>query len=255
MIKKLKQLEKLLKDSSVNGQEICISKDLYTLLVQEEEKTRNLLQSVENGRYQWLLSVALGELVSEQIGEFYVPAKWISEEIINAYRERIRCRKEWENYVGDIDKKEIDFVVSRLWRIANKWPRIKKSIDAFLKKPWGVISIYEIKQDCYMNEILKNLWYQNEDDLMQNFKNMTTNLSQIDRAYKNKELKYKEHYVTICIIDEKFIPLYIYCHNNNDRFHRWEKWKIDQGTKLLLFNATEIDEKTKDTKSKFSHIW
>lgn len=238
MDKELEKLQKHLQEhfDSTPNEEITISEKLYISLTNEAKKIDDLLKLVECKRAECLLRVLLPwDIVSEQRNEIPVPEKWLDKEMIKAIRAYIAMRDLWEEYLESIPMKEAKRALSSIRRILNKWSEMPKRIDAFEKKPkWSVI-IYDVLQDCTKNEFLKSMWCVNDEQLMENFGNMTMNLQQVDYLCKLRKLNNKEAWMILSIVDKKIVPLEIQVSSGQVFYRNNYSPRLTKGMKVLLF--------------------
>lgn len=219
-----------------------ISQGLYSLLLIEHERINKLLNLVKLQRGSALLSVLSWEIVSEQIEEILIEEKWMSKDMITAIRDLIISPNNKEDYKWNINEYDAKKKLQTIMRILNRWQDIPKRLDAFEKKPKWSIAAYEIMKDYYPNELFKDIGAKNDDEVQQNFANITMNIPQIDWLHKNEKLDKEPTYIIFVTIDQKIMLLYIALSNEN-KFYRKkysDVWHISKGTRMLLFTPLDL---------------
>lgn len=237
MLENIEKINKLIQESKETGQDNSISEEEYTLFLKEKETISALFTTLHQQREVGATKVTFKNLISEQIEEIFVPQKGLNQEAINLRRKQIQSGYNWGNTNDEDDENDgnnkVKKHINKYSRILNNGRRFPRRLDAFLIKPAGIAATYEIQNDCYAAEIFNSLWYKNQEEANENLRNTTMNLLQIDSLYKDHTLKFAQYYAMFCIIHQKIIIINFFSHENKT-FKRWP-WKIEKGTKLLLF--------------------
>lgn len=239
MHRKLVVLEKVLKN---RDQEKIISVELYDLLIKEKERINNLAMLVERGRGSSFLRVLSWEIISEQTEEFVINEKWISKEMISAIREFITAQKDNEPYDWNISEDDVKRTLKTIRRILNNWQEIAKRLDVFEKRNKWSIAVYDIKKDCYPNELFKSIGINNDNEAIQELSNSTMNLLQIDWLYKNGKLDKNLWYHIFVMIDHKIILLSIGLGYEHKFYWNNYWWIVKKGNKLLIFTPLNLEQ-------------
>jgi len=251
MIQKFLNLERRineLKEKAKNGTkwEMTISKELYDSLILEFNHLNSLCGLVEHSRSGALLRVLMWDLVSEQLEEFNIEEMGLSRAKIEAIREwnkapRLDHEQEIKDYGWSISQYEIKKAKRSINTLLRNWPdNMYHCMDAFEERPKGKIAVYEIIQDCYPNELFKDIWCDNDNQLMQILGNSTMNIPQLHRLYKNEKLVFGDYHAMFSIVNKKVVLLWSFCHR-----HETCKWyppsrRLKKWTKLLLFMPLEL---------------
>ena len=140
MIEELSHLKTTLDNH--NSWNIVISEQLYDLLLQEKDRIEELILLVNKKRWEHILRVNFGDIISEQIAEIPIPEKWFTREEISSIRTRIYDpNRKILDYDLEKDKSKEAMNYKKMRKILNKWPEIKKRLDVFEKKPKWMIYV------------------------------------------------------------------------------------------------------------------